>query len=318
VHPHWQSVIEPVLAALEPRVVVEIGSDEGRNTKNLIRFCETHGAKLHVIDPRPRYDVGEWAGAHGETAIFHMARSLQVLPKLGAVDAVLIDGDHNWFTVFHELKLIEEGVQARRLSFPLVLLHDVDWPYGRRDLYYNPGTIPSAYRHPHRRAGLIPGERGLSDRGGLNRDLWNAALEHGPRNGVRTAVEDFLNESQSELTCNSVPGLHGIAILAPASLTRTNLALGRLLERFGTAAFLREQCGRIEEARIRERVSAEAELNRVGKKRKRVAALLAERERELAEQRTQIDALVKRVAALEEELARLAASRRSHDAGASG
>lgn len=65
-----------------------------------------------------------------------------VLPTLPAMDVALVDGDHNWHTVFHELRMLAETARASLAPLPVLILHDVGWPYGRRDLYYAPERIP--------------------------------------------------------------------------------------------------------------------------------------------------------------------------------
>ena len=62
----WETVIEPVLEAVQPKTIVEIGSDQGGNTENLLEFCRKTGSTLHVIDPDPGYDVSEWQREYGE------------------------------------------------------------------------------------------------------------------------------------------------------------------------------------------------------------------------------------------------------------
>ena len=37
---------------------------------------------------------------------------------------------------------------------PVCFLHDVGWPYGRRDLYYAPERIPEEFRQPWAQKGL--------------------------------------------------------------------------------------------------------------------------------------------------------------------
>ena len=41
-------------------------------------------------------------------------------------------------------------------------MHDVGWPYGRRDLYYAPEQIPEEFRQPYRRAGHAAGNEGAA------------------------------------------------------------------------------------------------------------------------------------------------------------
>ena len=68
----------------------------------------------------------------------------------------MIDGDHNYYTVSEELRLI--GERAPGAELPLLLFHDVRWPHGRRDDYFDAEQIPAAARHPVAAAG----ERHLS------------------------------------------------------------------------------------------------------------------------------------------------------------
>ena len=44
----WGTVIEPVLEAVRPEIIVEVGSDQGVNTANLLEFCRQTGATLHL------------------------------------------------------------------------------------------------------------------------------------------------------------------------------------------------------------------------------------------------------------------------------
>jgi Methyltransferase domain len=249
-HRFWRSVIEPVLNAVEPRVIVEIGAYEGRNTAKILDYCRRNGAVAHVIDPMPEFSMEQWQKEWGE-AIFDQRLSLDALPRVGAMDVALIDGDHNWYTVHTELKLIESSAEDAK-SFPVVLLHDVDWPYGRRDSYYDPATIPQRYRHPSAKRGIRPGQSELVDRGGLNSHFEHALHEGSARNGVLTAVEDFVASSRTEFCVSIVPGIHGLAILATTWSVRRNPKLAGLLASFDSKEFLVRQCREIEEARVRE------------------------------------------------------------------
>ena len=93
------------------------------------------------------------------------------------------------------------------------MLHDVLWPYGRRDLYYTPETIPEGYRHPYDQRGMVPHVAELMQQGGLNPTLHNAVHEGGPRNGVMTALEDFMSEDERSLRVVIVPFHFGLAIV---------------------------------------------------------------------------------------------------------
>ena len=77
---------------------------------------------------------------------------------------MIIDGDHNYYTVREELRLIDAG--AGRGPLPLLAFHDVCWPLARRDTYREPERIPPEYRQPLvRRALIAPGEPGIAAAG---------------------------------------------------------------------------------------------------------------------------------------------------------
>ena len=69
----------------------------------------------------------------------------------------LVDGDHNWYTVDLELRMLAEAARREDEPLPILILHDVLWPYGRRDLYYDPTNIPSEFRQPYATTGNAAG-----------------------------------------------------------------------------------------------------------------------------------------------------------------
>lgn len=249
-HRFWNSIIEPIFSILKPRIVVEIGSDQGDNTRKLLQYCQKHNGTLHSIDPLPRFDVTKWKEEYGDTVVFHVALSLNALSQINHMDAVLIDGDHNWYTVFNELKLIEKGARKSKRGFPLVLLHDIGWPYGRRDLYYDPDTIPEAYRKPYTKQGIKPGKGEPVEQGGVNSHLFNAIYENDLQNGVLTAVEDFIEEAEIELELIKVPIVSGLGILFPQELKMTNPDFGTFVETLSVPSLVSAIIEQAENARI--------------------------------------------------------------------
>lgn len=176
----WLAVIQPMLEAAQAKTVVEVGAEKGRNTVNLLSYCAQQQGHLHIVDPLPEVDVEAFRRQFGPTFTLHRDLSLNVLPQLGQFDAILLDGDHNWYTVYHELKQIEAAHRANPATYPLIFLHDVEWPYARRDMYYQPDTIPAEYRQPYAQLGILPG-LGLSWGNGLNSHHNNAELEGGKK-----------------------------------------------------------------------------------------------------------------------------------------
>ncbi len=236
--------------AATARVIVEVGIASGATTTRLLEWADAHNAVVHGIDPAPVVDVDELKTRSGARFVFHRARSLDALPTIRDADVVLIDGDHNWYTVHGELQALARVAHEERRPYPLTLLHDVDWPYGRRDMYHDPETIPAEHRQPHSKGGILPGVAELAGERGVNRRVQNALVEGTPRNGVRTAVEDFLAETDVSLEWSSVPGFCGVGILADQALLDRTPELREALEALNSPEFLEEQCRRLELSRF--------------------------------------------------------------------
>ncbi len=232
-YPLWDELIAPLVNAVNARRVVEIGALRGETT---VKMLHDLGAdcELHVIDPLPQFDPTEHERAFPGRYFFHLGISHDVLPSLPPADVVLVDGDHNWYTVYNELKMLAATARAAKTHLPLIVLHDVGWPYGRRDLYYEPSRIPAEYRQPYRRKGIRPGRSDHAPLGGMNVELDNADHEGGPRNGVFTAVEDFVAEHDQPLRLAVFPLYFGLAVLAEHDLVARHPRLGELLDNFDT------------------------------------------------------------------------------------
>ena len=227
--PLWEDVIAPVIDAVAANRIVEIGALRGETTTRMLERLGPE-CELHVIDPVPQFDPAEHERAFPGRYHFHLGTSLDVLPHLPPADVALIDGDHNWYTVYHELGVLAETARQAGKLLPVLVLHDVTWPYGRRDLYYAPERIPAEFRQPYRRAGMRPGRSALVGNGGMNRDMANADHEGGPRNGVMTAVDDFVAEHPSQLRVVVVPIFYGLAIVADEQVLAARPQLAAVLD----------------------------------------------------------------------------------------
>lgn len=220
----WDSAVLPLLEARSPKSVIEIGSRDGGHTRLIAQWAAAHGAGLHVVDPQPNFDVDAYTSEWPGHLTIHRDLSLHALAPIGPADMILLDGDHNWYTVINELQEIDRI----NPDWPLVLMHDVGWPYGRRDMYYQPETVPAEHRQPYRKGGMRPFHSALADHGS-NSPVLRAEREGGPRNGVLTAVEDFLSQSDRELLLFARPGVGGLGILASAHALREDAKLARVM-----------------------------------------------------------------------------------------
>jgi hypothetical protein len=186
----------------------EIGASTGLSTDE---FLKLPNISYTILDPCLDADlVQKYAGDPRVTVLKN--NSLDALPHLDvAFDCILIDGDHNWYTVTNELRLIRQ----RNLLPPsgMIFFHDVGRPYGRRDMYYQPETVPPEFRQEYERKGIVRGRSQLADSEGSNRIHFNAVHEGGPRNGVLTAIEDFVAEHPGDYHFTRIKAQYGLGIL---------------------------------------------------------------------------------------------------------
>jgi Methyltransferase domain len=195
------------LDARGAKSVVEIGAYAGDLTRVLLDWAEKDGARVLAVEPTPHARLVELSESRDDLELVQEP-SHEALRHIPLPDAVIIDGDHNYYTVSEELRLIDE--RAPGPEIPLLLLHDVGWPHGRRDAYWNPERIPEDARQPMaERPFIFPGEPGVVDNG---MPMYAAAeREGGAGNGVLTALEDFL-ERRGDLRFAVLSPFFGFAV----------------------------------------------------------------------------------------------------------
>lgn len=206
----FSPLILRLLDAALVRSVVEVGVEYGALSHALAGRARLMGGSHFGIDPNPKpeaLDLFDGRHSHLLTEL-----SLTALAELPLQDAYLLDGDHNYYTVFNELQLIDRAATQAKRPFPLVFLHDVGWPCARRDMYYAPTTLPEPQPYSYR-GGVRPGHAGLVSGGfrGEGQFAW-AMTEGGPANGVLTAVEDFM-QGRTDLFYADIPCVFGLGIL---------------------------------------------------------------------------------------------------------
>lgn len=288
----WEDVIEPLLKASAARTVVEIGVQAGATTELLATWVRRHDGTVHAVDPDPEIDIERWEQEHGRSLKVHKERSLDVLGQIRGIDAVLIDGDHNWYTVFSELSLLADQAGSDERPLPLICVHDVEWPYARRDMYYDPESIPQEFRHEAKQAGIHPDHSSLQP-AGINAWLWNATHEGGSRNGVLTAIEDFMASHEDLCEMITIPGAGGLAVLVDHERLASSPALSRELDRMQTPELLRRQVGTVEDRCVRTEVrlrTIKARNEELDRHLAEIKSMMAALERELGSCRERLDA----------------------------
>lgn len=243
----WWPVISEAIRSL-PGGVVEIGADKGFTTRMVSELCHELAVPFVSVDPSPSDGVDDIVG------VDHRRITSSEFFKSGQVPAAtvwIVDGDHNYETVAMEL----EGIaKATASSDCLIFLHDLGWPNGRRDFWYSLDSAPDDASRMSDGHGVSLDVEGvcLKSQGiGLGSIAAVAPLEGGPRNGVLTAVEDFLaTDEGSAWEFRWTPVFFGFGYL----VKRVTLAGGRLSlleERFKSFDNLRDILGPLEFNRLR-------------------------------------------------------------------
>lgn len=196
------------LEAIDAKTVLEIGSFKGELTVELLEWAESRGVKIAGVDPLPPDELEALAASRPELELLRVVGA-EVLRERDFDDAIIIDGDHNYYTLSEELKII--GERAPGAEMPLLMFHDVCWPHARRDTYYAPERIPEDQRQPlAHNEGIAPGVKGTAEWG--LPFIWAAAQEGGPGNGTMTAIEDFMADRPG-IELAVVPAFFGFGVM---------------------------------------------------------------------------------------------------------
>lgn len=201
-------VIKPILEAQRPGTVVEIGVEAGQFSENLMEFCTQNDALYVGIDPNLAPGLVGKIELAGHIVI--PAFSCDGLRSIPIPDMCFVDGDHNYATVSDELHIL---MDTKDSNCSIIILHDVGWPCGRRDMYYLPTSLAENQRKNSRmHGGVAPWSHGIVPSAFRIDDGAFACEAGGPENGVLTAIENKL-KGRSDWQFVKIPGIFGLGIV---------------------------------------------------------------------------------------------------------
>ena len=194
---YYVTIIPIILNRFKVRNIVLNGNIDDESYSQIIKYSETNDCIVNDFSQEEN--------------------SLDILSNLGNYDAIFINDDPNWYTVFNELNIIKQNND----EFPLVFICNNIFPHKRRDSYKNPSLIPEEFLNDYSET-LEFSDISIQD------GFYHSVEKNTPRNGVLTAIEDFLSQ------CNSVDVmefnlLNGITILYAAN-SISQIRLGKLSE----------------------------------------------------------------------------------------
>jgi hypothetical protein len=216
----FRELFEIVFDSREIRTVVEVGVESGTVSG---MYTELGATAVYCVDPKPTDEIRANL-AKNEALHLVDGWSPEVLDEIPVADMYVLDGDHNYAIVHDEVSWIMANAPDA-----VIVLHDVLWPCSRRDLYYEPSSVPPQRRHPASDDGPTVWHDELSPAGFVGLGAFTSAREAGgERNGVLTAVEDALAAGEADgWQFALVPAVFGMGVM----LRTTTPAAERLIER---------------------------------------------------------------------------------------
>src|ERR1700677_1845020 len=118
---HNAELVLGCLDAVQARSVTEVGAFMGELTRLLLRWADERGATVVAIDTAPHPDLETLAAEHEQLELLRET-SVDALARIPLSDVIILDGDHNHYTVSHELAVIARRAAQQRRPLPLLLL----------------------------------------------------------------------------------------------------------------------------------------------------------------------------------------------------
>jgi hypothetical protein len=207
----WIDIVRPLLVEIKTRSLLEIGADQGAHSRLLLEYCNLFEANLTVIEPAVSPSLQAIVNKSPRVRLY-AKKSQEAIPLISSpIDVVLLEGDLNYSAVLGDLNALHKLSRKNNFPFPVVFAR-TSWPYARRDMYYDPDNMPEAERREYARRGMTPWSRALQENM-INSLYANAETEGGPKNGVLTAMEDFISTCDTSLRLFSLPVNHGLGII---------------------------------------------------------------------------------------------------------
>ncbi len=184
--------------------VIFIGSFKGIN--QIQEYCNDNNIAYKFIDSN-------------EDKVDNISEhiTLNKLNNIQNYDAIFLNDDANWYTIYNELNIIKNNNE----EFPLVFICNNVFPNQRRDSYRNPKIIPKEFLNEF-------SDEFIYNNISLYDGLFHAINENTPKNGVLTAIADFLSENDS-IALSNIKFIDGITILYHKN-TISHIRWGKLEE----------------------------------------------------------------------------------------
>jgi Methyltransferase domain len=241
----FECITMPIVDEVNPTHIVEIGCGrDALNTRILLDYCRHHNIRFTAIERKPSNLLRKIIATYSQATLLE-GLSEDLIKEISDGDIFFVDADHNYYSVKMELESIYS------MSNPsIVFVHDTEWPTKRRDGYKVKSNIPIEFKQEvESRLGWgITVDNESTVFGGWrtpNNSIVYAKNEGGERNGVLTAIEDFMKHQENILLYN-IPIIFGLGVFVDKRLPNST-AIASLLNPYTNNPLL----ARIEDNRMR-------------------------------------------------------------------
>lgn len=224
-------IIPTFLSRFDVEKVLAIGLSNELLMNEIISYCISNNYSLYSIDSKINIhdlisEIDDLNEDYLEENIKHYKDdALTILPNFESFDAIFINDDPNWYTVYNELDLIKKN----NPNFPIVFVCNNKYPNKRRDSYINPNKIPEEYKNECCTDLPVIYKEGDETKQTMIKDgFCHAIHQDTPKNGVLTAIEDFLKENFSLKSLDINP-FEGITLIYESSHD-ANIKIESILE----------------------------------------------------------------------------------------
>ncbi len=198
-HKLFSNYIEKILKSYNCKNILEIGVYEGATTIEILKWCSKNNSNLTSVEPmgwsgnipekykaahndygciNPRFLSGRINKKFQNLWTVKKELSLNYLKKeKKKFEVVIIDGDHNYFTVKNELESLKKNLADNYC----IILNDVYGKWSRKDQYCDIRNIPSEFQNSKKQGVMSAIEEFLD-------------ANHGIKVGSLTTADLIINE----------------------------------------------------------------------------------------------------------------------------
>lgn len=243
----WRCFVEPICNIIKPEVLVSIGPISEVDMRLPLDYCAEEEVELHVFHPDLPDNLLRCIDDFDLDFESHENLTAANIKELGFPETYLYHGESSWTAVHSFLTLLKQTYSKSRKPFPTIFIRETGWPYGQRDRYNdeNAGNL-----HPSTTEGLLPARTESVSTGGLFSGQLHAKVEGGEKNGVQTAIDDFMRSSRMRLDYFAVNGMHGLGVLLPSGLVEKKRPIKNFVRSLKSQGVLLHFIEGVEEERV--------------------------------------------------------------------